>query len=67
MKLEDITKYWCTYVEQNIRRDQEYQALFECLIKTMSAYAKNKIMVWSTQFNILGVYSVVRLLKVIIW
>ena len=64
--LEDLTKYKHTYFGQTIRRYQYNRSVFECLMNSVSAYAKKKIIIWSTRFNLGGVYSGVCLLKFII-
>ena len=66
MELEDLAKYERTYVGQNIRRAQDYRALFECSTENISADEKKKTMVWSMQFNLGGVYSGVCIMKFII-
>ena len=51
MPLEDLTKYQRNYVGKTISRDQDDRALFECLMNSILAGTKKKIMVWSTQFK----------------
>jgi hypothetical protein len=64
--LEEVVESEREYGSTQDRKAQDTYMLYKCLMASLSAEAKKKILIWSDQYNVDGASGGVALLKVIV-
>ena len=64
--LEEVVESERGYVSTQDRKAQDTYMLYKCLMASLSAEAKKKILIWSDQYDVDGASGGVALLKVIV-